>query len=110
MVFQSTIKINNQPIPSHAFALAADEYAAHGVCDLTGLGESRIGSMPFGVIGVVAGGASFAMAALAAGGAMQDDLVGAGDPVFVDEEFDGFRRGTGGFGDQSDVGRNPLQF
>ena len=54
--------------------------------------------MPAGVIGIVSGGASFAVAALAAGAAMHDDFVRARSPVFVDEEI----RGCGGRGGGGD--------
>ena len=65
----------------------------HGVGGLTSLGQRGVGAMPAGVIGVVAGGAPFAMAALAAGSAVQDDLARSGGPVFVDEKILGLRRG-----------------
>jgi hypothetical protein len=45
------------------------------------------------VIYIVARGTSFAVAALAAGAAVQDDLVRSSHPVFVDEEVGGFGRG-----------------
>jgi hypothetical protein len=51
------------------------------------------------VIYVVTGGAAFAVAALAAGGAVQDDFAGAGGPVFVDEKFWGIGSGARGLGD-----------
>src|SRR5580700_7241027 len=66
-----------------ALALAADQNAGHGMGDFAGLGKRGVGAVPTGMIDVVTGGASLAVAALAAGAAVYDDLVRAGRPVFV---------------------------
>ena len=57
------------------------------------LRERRVRTVPAGVVDVVTRRTSFAVAALAAGAAMQDDLVRSGSPVFVDKEFRGFGGG-----------------
>src|SRR5579872_4178085 len=93
----------------HALTFAANEHASHRMRGLAGLGQGRIGAMPFGVVDVVAGRASFAVAALAAGAAMQNDLVRARYPVFINEKLGGIRRWTGGLGNQSDFSRDSLQ-
>src|SRR5579864_5612775 len=72
---------------SHALAFAANEHAGHGLGSVTGFAQRRVGTVPAGVVGVVAGGTSLAVAALAAGAAMQHDLVRPGSPVFVDKKF-----------------------
>src|SRR5215471_15115460 len=94
---------------SHALALAADEHVGHGVGDFAGFGQGGVGAVPLGVVDVVAGGASLAVAALAAGAAVQDDFVRSGDPVFVDEEVGSVVCWRGSFGDQSDIGCHSLQ-
>ena len=76
---------------------------------VAGFGERGIGAVPAGVVLVVAGGASFAVAALAAGAAVQDDFMRAGSPVFVDEKFLCFGGGASGFRDESNFSDNFLQ-
>src|SRR5579863_709269 len=71
----------------HALALAADQHSGHRVGRLASFGQRRVGTVPAGVVHIVAGGAALAVAALATGSAVQDDLARAGGPVFVDEEF-----------------------
>ena len=61
-----------------------------------GFGERGVGAVPAGMVGVVAGGASFTVAALAAGAAVEDDLVRTGGPVFVDEKICSLRSRAGG--------------
>src|SRR5215472_8626231 len=55
---------------SHALALAANENAGHGVGGLAGFRKGRIWAMPLGMVDVVAGGPSFAVAALPASAAV----------------------------------------
>src|SRR5450631_202264 len=110
----SSCSISNQKstirnCSSHALALAANEDAGHGVRGFAGFGQGGVGAVPAGVVDVVAGGASFAVTALAAGSAVQDDFARAGSPVFVDEEFGCFGGGSGGLGDQSDFGGDFLK-
>src|SRR5450631_263680 len=96
-------------IASHAFALAADQDAGHGVGGFASLGERGVGAVPAGVVDVVAGGTSLAVTALAARSAVHNDLARAGGPVFIDEEIGGFGGGAGGLGDQSNFGCDLLQ-
>src|SRR5258707_326975 len=72
-------------------------------------GQGGVGAMPTSMVNVVAGGTAFAMAALAAGAAMQNDLMRAGGPVFVNEKLRRFGRRPGGLGDQSNFSNNFLQ-
>ena len=74
-----------------------------------GFGERRIGAVPAGVVGVVAGGAALAVGALATGGAVQDDFARAGRPVFVDEKFRRIGSGSRWLGDQPGFGGDFLQ-
>src|SRR6266850_2437396 len=80
--------INNQQFLD-ALALAADEHAGHAVRCVARDCKCCIGAVPAGVVGVVSGGTALAVAAMAAGSAVQNDLVWAGGPVFVDVELGG---------------------
>lgn len=95
--------------PSHAFALAADQHAGHAVRGFARGDHGRVGSVPAGMINVVAGRTSLAVAALAAGCAMQDDFVRACCPVLVNIELRELRRGRGRLGDQSSFGGHLLE-
>src|SRR5438552_3718379 len=106
---QSEINNHQSTIALDALALAADQDAGHGVGGVAGLGQGCVGAVPAGVVDVVSGGTAFAVTALAAGAAVQDDFAWAGGPVFVDEKFRGFGGGSGGLGDQSDFGGDFLQ-
>jgi len=83
----------------HALAFAADQHAGHGVGGFARFRKRGIRAVPTGMVHVVAGRTAFAVAALAARGAVQDDLTRTGRPVFVDEEFQGFGSGSGWLGD-----------
>jgi hypothetical protein len=74
-----------------------------------GLGERSVWAVPFGVVDVVAGGASFAVAALATVGAMQHDLVRASSPVLVNEKCRRVGGGSGRLRDESNFGDDSLQ-
>src|SRR5205823_4504910 len=93
----------------YALAFAADQDIGHAVSRVTGFGNGGIGAVPAGMVLVVSGGASFAMAALPTGAAVQDDFVRAGRPVLVDEELSRFGAGAGGLADQTDFGSDSLQ-
>src|ERR1700733_2831417 len=92
-----------------ALALAADQYTRHCVSNFAGFGQGCVRSVPSRMVHVVPGGPSFAMAALAAGAAMHDDLMRPSDPVFVDEEIGGVGRGSGGLCDHSSFVGDLLQ-
>src|ERR1035438_1735927 len=94
---------------SHAFALAANQDAGHGVGGFASLGERGVGAVPAGVVDVVAGGTSLAVTALSARFAAQNDLAPARSPVLLDEKVGGFGGGGDGLGDQSDFGGDLLQ-
>src|SRR5512133_1799517 len=65
----------------HALAFAANEDSGHSVGGFASLGHGSVGPVPAGVLGVMAGRASFAVAALATSAAMQDDFLWARRPV-----------------------------
>src|SRR6202034_1623136 len=67
----------------HALAFAANQDTGHGVGRLASLGEGGVGAVPAGMICVVAGGTALAVAALAGGSAVQDDLARGRRPGFV---------------------------
>ncbi len=50
----------------HAFAFAADQHAGHLMRGFARFGEIAIRAVPFRMIGIMAGGASFARTALSA--------------------------------------------
>src|SRR3984957_6231918 len=85
----------------HTLAFAANQDSGHGVGGFAGLGYGWVGAVPAGAIHVVTGGAAFAVAALSASSAVQDDFVRAGGPVFIDVEIVGFGGGCGGLGHQA---------
>ncbi len=101
---QSTI--NNS---SHALALAADQDVCHRMGNAAGFGQGAVRSVPAGVGGVVAGGTSFAMAALTTASTMDDDFVRAGGPVFVNEELGSVSAWRGRLRNQAYFGRDFLQ-
>jgi hypothetical protein len=100
---------HNLKIILHAFAFAADQDSGHCVGGLASLGESRVGTVPAGVVDIVSGGTAFAVATLAAGSAVKDDFARASGPVFVNEEIGSFGGGAGGLGNQSCLGGDFLQ-
>ena len=94
---------------SNALALTADQHARHLVRDLASFGEGCVGTVPAGVIGIVTGGASFAVIALATAGAMQDDLMRPREPVFVNKELRGLGHHRGRLGDEANLGCDLLE-
>src|SRR2546430_3749152 len=94
---------------SHTLAFTADQYARHVVRCFPRFGKRGVRPMPARMIGVVTCWAPLAMVALAAGGAVEDDLVWSGKPVLVNIEFGRFRRRRCRPGDESSFGCDLLQ-
>ena len=67
----------------HALAFAADEHVREGVGNFARLGEGGIRTVPARVVGIVPGGASFAVVALATCGAVHNNFVRPRQPVFI---------------------------
>src|SRR5690349_1857742 len=77
------LRTKSHQLPSNALALTSNQNARQILGDLTGLRERGVGAVPLRVVGGVSCGTSFAVVALAAGGAVQYGLVRASRPIFI---------------------------
>src|SRR5581483_8194316 len=92
----------------NTLALAANQYVGNAMRRLSCLGQRCEGTMPAGVVGVVAGGSAFSVVALATGSTMQNNLVRPSQPVFVNKEIMRIGRCGGSLGDQAHISGNFL--
>src|SRR5580698_7578633 len=98
------------PFYLDALALAANQDIGHAVRSVAGFRKRRKRAMPAGVVRVVARGTSLAVITLATAGAVQDDLMRPGQPVFIDKEIHSVRLRPCGLADQAGFGGNFLEF
>src|SRR5580693_458609 len=94
---------------SDALALATDQHTSHPVRRFARFRKRGVRAVPARMVSVMSRGASLAMVALTATGAVQNDLVRSGKPVFVDVEVNYVGRRACRSGNHSGLGSNLLQ-